>query len=187
MIDMIYPFTIMFKKYGYYLLVLSVIMLSFLIYFSSYSFFGFRFFSVQTGSMSPALNVGDLILVHKQDKYNLDDIVTLEKEQIGIQEEGNKFLTHRVVEVKSSSDLENEYHIQGDQNTKPDQFIISNKAIVGKVIKRFAMFGNIVDYLKTDEGMAIFIFTPTAFIIFSELQKIKQAIKQTRLTKKIKL
>lgn len=174
-------------KYLYYAVILFVFTFSFLIYFSSYSLFGYRFFSVQSGSMAPELNIGDLILVKKQENYQLADVITLDKEKVGLKDYGSKFLTHRVVEVSKTTDNKTIYSIQGDQNTQPDKLVITDEDIVGKVINKSFYLGRVVDYLKTDEGMAIFIFMPAAYVIFTELRKIKKEVIREYLRQKYNL
>jgi len=187
MTKMIYPNSVL-KKYSYYLLIIFVTISSLIIYFSSYNFFGLRFFSVQTGSMIPEINIGDLILVKRFEEYKLGDVITVDKEIIGLVEEhGSKYLTHRVVEVNKSLKTLNQYRIKGDKNEFPDQIIIAQDAVVGKVINKYHYLGSIIDYLKTDEGMAIFIFTPAAYIIFTELKNIKKILRQDYLRKKFEL
>ena len=90
-------------------------------------FFGYSVFEVQTGSMEDTINPGDWIIVKKQKKFNLNDIVTYKQ--------NNDFITHRIIESYNGT-----FVTKGDaNNTKDDP--IDETQIVGKVVKILANFG----------------------------------------------
>ena len=90
-------------------------------------FFGYSTFEVQTGSMVPAINVSDLIIVKKTDSPSVKDIITYRKD--------GEFITHRVVEAYKET-----YVTKGDANNSNDEAITKNQ-IVGKVVKIIPHFG----------------------------------------------
>ena len=90
-------------------------------------FFGYSTFEVQTGSMKPAINVSDLIIVKKDKSPNVKDIITFKV--------GNDYITHRVVEVYKDT-----YVTKGDANNAKDDAITSDQ-IVGRVVKIIPNFG----------------------------------------------
>ena len=90
-------------------------------------FFGYSTFEVQTGSMRPAINVNDLVIVKKDDSPKIKDIITYKK--------GKEFITHRVVEAYKET-----YVTRGDANNTKDEAIKKNQ-IVGKVVKIIPNFG----------------------------------------------
>ncbi len=90
-------------------------------------FFGYSTFEVQTGSMTPAINVSDLIIVKKTDSPSVRDIITYKKD--------GEFITHRVVEAYKET-----YVTKGDANNSNDEAITKNQ-IVGKVVKIIPHFG----------------------------------------------
>mgnify|MGYP004606951509 CR=1 FL=1 len=97
------------------LILLIIINLSFLI---KKEFLGYRIFVVQTGSMSPTLEVGDYIIIKKQDSYSINDIITYKL--------GNSFITHRIVSLDPIT-------TKGDNNNTNDE-PIKQEDIVGKYI-----------------------------------------------------
>lgn len=91
------------------------------------SFFGYSIFEVQTGSMVPAINPGDWIIVRATNIIQLDDIITYE--------EDGEYITHRVREMYKDT-----YVTKGDANPVKDKPITDDK-LVGKVEKVLPYFG----------------------------------------------
>ena len=89
---------------------------------------------ILTGSMEPHINVGDLIIIHAQKTYELDDIVTYS---------GNtQSVTHRIVEETTSG-----YITKGDANGTSDGEIAKDR-IIGKVIKIIPNGGKVISFLQ---------------------------------------
>ncbi len=92
------------------------------------SFLGFRTFRISSGSMMPYLKVNDLIIIKKQDKYHVNDIVTYE--------DNNSYVTHRIIKIKN-----NKYVLKGDANNTNDEGLVAKKNIVGKLLYKFKLIG----------------------------------------------
>lgn len=80
---------------------------------------------VSSNSMVPKFKKGDFIVIKKQEKYNVGDIITFEV----IEENSKYYITHRIVEKN-----ENEFITKGDANNKNDNYKVYENAIKGKVI-----------------------------------------------------
>lgn len=94
---------------------------------AAYSFFQrYRFYNVITGSMSPAVPVGSVIVVdaQKDDFYEIGDIITFSCE--------GEYITHRITDVKC--DEHSYYLTRGDANSRPDGYWTCDCDIIGKVI-----------------------------------------------------
>lgn len=99
------------------------------------SFLGFRIFRVQTGSMIPKYQVGDVILVKSKDIEKIkigDDITYLGEEGVvkGV------LITHRVIDIEEM-DGKRAFHTQGIANNLEDP-IVYGEQINGVV--QFRMF-----------------------------------------------
>lgn len=99
------------------------------------SFFGYRIFRVETGSMIPKYQIGDVILVKEIDPNKIkvgDDVTYLGKEGStkGI------LITHRVIEIEEI-DGKRAFHTQGIANNLEDPVIYGDQ-INGVV--QFRMF-----------------------------------------------
>ena len=87
--------------------------------------FGVTILRVSSNSMVPKFQKGDFIVIKKQEKYNVGDIITF----VVIEENSKYYITHRIVEKN-----ENEFITKGDANNKNDNYKVYENAIKGKVI-----------------------------------------------------
>jgi len=125
-----------------------------------------QFKTVLSGSMSPAINTGDIILISKTNPEEIKegDIITFREEKT--------FTTHRVIEI-----VNNSFKTKGDANEDPDAKIIKAEQIVGKVIFVIPFLGYLGYFVRTPLGFLIFILIPGILIIYSEIKKIRAETK----------
>ena len=93
--------------------------------------FGYTFFEVISGSMSPTIEKMDLILVKLDTSYEVGDIVSYKKD--------GAIITHRIVEKNDKT-----YVTKGDANNTIDN-PITEETIIGKVIK---IYGGYAVWIK---------------------------------------
>ena len=86
---------------------------------------GFRPVIVLSGSMEPAIQTGDMILLHKADSSQLK-----EGDVICYLVSG-KAITHRIVEITTGEDGQTRYITQGDANNTADQQAVTADQIQG--------------------------------------------------------
>ena len=115
-----------------------------------FDFFGYTAFSVVTGSMSPTLEIGDVIIVNIDNNVKKDDIITYYKD--------DNFITHRVIEVRGK-----EIITRGDSNNSSDS-PITKDMIIGKVVHTFSKASSFIDILLTPK---IFISIVITLFLFS--------------------
>lgn len=82
--------------------------------------FGYTFFEVATGSMSPTIEVGDIVIVKFTKDVNESDII--------VYKDGKDFITHRLIKIKN-----NELITKGDANNSEDKSITMEQ-VLGEVI-----------------------------------------------------
>ena len=94
------------------------------------SFFGFRIFRVQTGSMIPKYQVGDIILVRETDpdKIKIGDDVTYEGTTGAMK---GMLVTHRVIDIEEVEGKK-VFHTKGIANNLEDP-VVSEEQINGVV------------------------------------------------------
>ncbi len=96
---------------------------------------GFGATVVLSGSMEPALSVGDLLIVVPEDEYNVGDIVVYQASGIAV--------VHRIVEIDGDAVI-----TQGDANNAPDE-PIPLTSVKGKVVAAIPFVGYIVEMIQT--------------------------------------
>lgn len=89
------------------------------------SFLGYRIFRVQTGSMIPKYNIGDVILVKEKDidKIRVGDDVTYKGESGSVK---GLLVTHRVIDIEEV-DGKKAFHTKGIANNLEDPIVYGNQ------------------------------------------------------------
>ncbi len=85
--------------------------------------FGYSEAHIMSGSMEPTLSTGDHVVFHRQENYELDDVVVYYDETDGA------FVVHRI--VGKSGD---QFIVQGDYNPECDPNPVKVENIQGKVV-----------------------------------------------------
>lgn len=122
--------------------------------------FGYARVIVMSGSMQPAIEAGDLIVVREQQKYEEDDIITYRR--------GGALITHRIVEANESGIV-----TKGDTNNVNDD-PVAPADIEGKVVLRIPGAGNFILLLKKPSViLAVSCLILLFFIVSLAVQKLK--------------
>ena len=116
---------------------------------------GYRVYVVESGSMEPALGVGDAILVRdfkgsRGGSVDVGDIITFAVD-------GGTFgtVTHRVVSVVDSP-VDEQYVTKGDANRAEDSSPVARDRIVGEVVARFPGLGRVARAASSPFALAAF-------------------------------
>lgn len=111
------------------------------------SVFGYRYYTVLTGSMSPTYNVGDIIFVQIKDPESINegDVITFNPSR-----DSDAYLTHRVVEK-----IENYqgsgvtcFRTKGDANDSEDSFLIEGERVIGTVSFGIPKLGYVIRFIQ---------------------------------------
>ncbi len=114
--------------------ILPALLVMILVYFYS-GYFRFYTVAVATGSMTPKINKGDVVIVDQ--KYSFNDLDV--GEVIAVKKEG-VIIIHRIAKKISVGDSYF-YYTKGDANKNMDDFVIKNDMVVGKVSLRIPYIG----------------------------------------------
>jgi len=133
---------------------------------------------VQTESMSPTFNAGDMIIIKKCDPATLKegDIITFHTIIM------NEYAlnTHRIIEIEDDNGFRS-YTTKGDNNAISDQHIIADGDIVGKYVTRLAGMGKVMNFLSSSVGFLLVIVLPmVAFFIYQVYHLIMVSIQLKR-------
>lgn len=142
-------------------------LITFFFLFSQLNFPGnYKILLVQSGSMSPAINTGDLVIVKTNQKYKKNDIITfLSNKKVNV--------THRIVKIEDKN-----ITTKGDANQVNDQETINLNQVLGKVFFTLPYFGYLIIFVKTIPGLIILIVIPSTIIVYQEFIQIKKNFKK---------
>lgn len=135
---------------------------------------GFTPLIVQSQSMAPTFNEGDLIIIKKVDtsKLNKGDIITFHT----IINNEYALNTHRIENIAENGGIRN-YTTKGDNNAIADTHIISDGDIVGKYVTRLPAVGRLMNFLSGSTGFLLVIVLPMlAFFIYQVYHLINVSI-----------
>ena len=142
------------------------------------TFLGFGNAVIETGSMTPTIKVGDIIVFHHESHYKVGEVITFDQEGY------DKPITHRIIAVSVNSNGEECYRTKGDyQYNSPDQDegevekYIAYSAVHGKVILTLHNGEAIIDFIKSPAGILIIILIIAAIYITPVIIK---AIKENK-------
>ena len=131
------------------------------------SLFGFRMFTVLTGSMEPKYNVGDVLFSKSidPDDIKVGDAISYLGESGDVKD---KVVTHEVVEIETDENGEKIFHTKGIANIIEDPIVHADQ-IYGKVIHKSTVLSFISKTIRTPVGLIVLIIIPVFYIIGSEM------------------
>lgn len=127
----------------------------------------YKVYTVQSGSMEPAIHLGSLIFVKAQKDYNVGDVVTRRTEDPKVN------ITHRIFSKKEENG-QTVFETKGDANDSPDGETVTKDKIIGKEFLKFPYVGYPIGYARTTIGFLILVIIPAVIIIYEEMRKIKE-------------
>lgn len=130
---------------------------------------GSKLLSVQTGSMTPAIAKGSLVVVNRVPKNQLalGDVITYASPS-----NPKMTVTHRIAQLPSSQNGNN-FITKGDANNIIDD-PISSQAIIGKVGYSVPFLGNFINVIRQPVGLAILIYIPALFVLVGEVRRLAE-------------
>lgn len=139
------------------------------------SLFGYKVMVVLTGSMSPKIKPGDLV-ISKSISLNSVNIGTI----ITYMTKDKLLITHRVVEIQDENGVEM-YKTKGDANPVADVDLVSQDQLQGMYFTKIPYVGWISSFAKTRTGIIVLISIFILIIIGGEFKTyIMNSIKQKR-------
>lgn len=105
---------------------------------------------VSSDSMSPAMNVGDLVFTKEVqfEDVEVEDVLTFTKQG------SEKWFSHRVVEINT---VEKAFRTKGDHNNVIDPGYTSFDAVVGRVEKKIPLVGFLPLALSATWGKVVLV------------------------------
>ncbi len=155
-------------KFITYFVILLVIIIIFTqrIFNNKISFFGYRIFTVVTGSMKPEYGISDMLLAKEVDPSTIkvgDDLVYSGR---GGDLEG-KIITHRVIRLEPA-EKGYAFTTKGTANSLDDPKITDDQ-IIGKIVYRSFFLSLINKVINNPIGFYLLIIIPIAILVVLEI------------------
>lgn len=132
---------------------------------------GFGVAVVISGSMEPNIMVGDLVIIHEQDDYELKDVVCYT---------GNNYpVTHRIISMRTDEEGAVWYTTKGDFNNKDDGEIAADR-MIGKVIAVIPDFGEFQKFIQTGGGFLLLVAMLLVVLAIHELSNLFYSLKRKK-------
>lgn len=111
---------------------------------------GYRLYVVDSGSMSPTINMGSMIIVKEMqpNEINKMDIITY------YGHDSSSRVTHRAVDIIDNG---KSFITMGDANETEDPMPVEGDKLIGKVVFKIPYIGTIFKFLSTKLGMGLLI------------------------------
>ena len=154
------------KKIFFTILILYVVFICVQRLSGNNSVFGFRLFTVATGSMKGVYNVNDVIAVKDFDnkKLKVGDDIAFIGNRGGLE---NKLVTHRIIKIEEDSNGRI-FTTKGVKNSVEDPSITESQ-ILGKVVGVVPVVTQINHVVKSQLGFFCLIFCPLVLVIVLEI------------------
>lgn len=117
--------------------------------------FGYKGYTVVSGSMEPKISVGDFIIVETDpyDKVKKEDVVTFQYNQ--------EIVTHRVVDRTDEG-----LTTKGDANNIQDQGFVTEETYIGIQKMLIPYFGYVITFLQKPIAFAIVVALMGVYLIY---------------------
>ena len=135
----------------------------------------FGLYTIISPSMTPNIDVYDVVFVKKTDTSNLkvDDVITFYSTNAFF---GNTPITHRIVEILDIPNTGTMYRVKGDANTAADNEKVIPSNVIGKVMFKIPKLGKIQFFLASKTGWIIAILIPAICILSYDIYKLIRLI-----------
>ena len=123
---------------------------------------------VLSGSMQPTFTAGDVIVTVDTPVHSLqvNDIITYRSP-----DNPKSLMTHRIVNIiKDSQGLT--FQTKGDANENPDQYVVSSKLVVGRMVLTIPYVGYVAQVSHSFIGFLLLVLTPGTVVICAEVVSI---------------
>ena len=127
---------------------------------------GYRPMLVLSGSMSPAIEAGDMIIAKtiKPRDIALGDVITYKINQ-------DTLVTHRVIEIIDDKG-KLMFKTKGDANNVDDQSLVAEDQIVGSLGMKIPYGGHLAEFVRKPIGFVLFVILPGMTLLGIELKNI---------------
>ena len=130
------------------------------------SIYGYRLFTVATGSMSGVYEINDVIAVKDCDvlKLKVGDDIAYRGSRGGLE---GMLITHRIIRIKETD--QGRIYVTRGVNAPTEDPAIESYQILGKVVGVVPIISTINHIIKSQLGFFLFVFCPLVIVIVLEV------------------
>jgi signal peptidase len=138
---------------------------------------GFSPLIVLTGSMEPAIDSGDLIIVRQIDSADVavGDIIAF----FDPASDSDSIVTHRVTDISSEGDTL-AFTTKGDANNVEDSLQVPSENLVGLYYTKINGFGNVAMFMQTTTGLVVCVVLPLILLVAVDVIRHRQFERQNQ-------
>ena len=127
-------------------------------------------FVVLSGSMSPAIEPGDVVIVADRDPTTIEtnDVITFTR---GTEETP---VTHRVMDIEAAGDGL-AFETKGDANSNVDASLVPGANVLGVVVLTIPYLGYAIQAVSTPLGFVLLVAVPMGLLVVTELWSLFRA------------
>ena len=132
----------------------------------------FGLYTIISGSMTPNINVYDVVVdirVDNPEDIEIGDVITFYSDDPQV---GGGTITHRVISIVKDENGEYSYQTKGDYNLIEDESLVEFEDIVGKVALRIPQLGRVQFFLASSMGWLTIIMAIALLVIFNSFRKL---------------
>src|SRR3989344_1662136 len=181
----------LFKGINLFLTV-SLILAALAIAFIALPIFGNQALIVRSGSMTPTIDVGSIVVVRPLTNesisstspttlYGIGDIIAFRSEK-----NSKTIISHRIVGIEQNGNSF-VYKTKGDANKSPEGWSVKQENVLGKVYFTLPQFGKLLAFSKSDLGFPALIILPAILVILLEALNIVKEIRKKKTPLRISL
>lgn len=160
---------------------LLIIVAAFIILTSYKVIDGYNFYVVMSGSMEPKIHTGSIVGIKEEENYQKGQVITIK-----MKNDPNQTYTHRIIDVNTAEDTIT-YTTKGDANEDTDPDVASKTNVIGRVFASVPVIGYLIHFSKQPLGFILMVGVPTIIIISSEMNTVKDFVREKLEERKINL
>jgi len=124
-------------------------------------------FVVLSGSMSPAIDPGDVVIVDRTDPATIDegDVITY------LRGSADTPTTHRVVGVEADGGRYT-FETKGDANEESDPQPVAGPNVLGRVVLTIPYIGHVIRFANTAVGAVVLFALPLGVLALTEVRSL---------------
>lgn len=147
----------------------------------------FSLYTIISGSMTPNINVYDVVIdmrVDNPEEIEIGDVITFYSDLPAAK---GRPITHRVISIIKDKNGNFSYQTKGDFNPVEDDGIVPFEKVIGKVALKIPQLGRVQTFLASSMGWLCLILIPALYILLKALIRFIKNKGQPKMVNEIKM